>query len=102
MVFQGSGRPQPNTLGAPEVFLVALCSAHRQGPRPRCLGSSFRLSVPCPVSPCFSKRFPPAHCGLLGTGLAHSGPRKAGPPTLWLVLFGLFSVYDVVCVSVRG
>lgn len=67
--------PAPHA-GSPRGFLVALCSAHRQGPRPRRLGSSFPLSVRCPVSPCFSKRFPPAHRGLLGTGLAHSGPEK--------------------------
>ena len=102
VVFQGSGRPQPNMLGAPEVFwwrsVPPTARAHGRGawaPPSVCLSAVQSLLVSASVSHLLT-----AGCWVLGWHTVV--PRKAGPPTLWLVLFELFSVYDVVCVSVRG
>lgn len=67
----GRGRPQANTLGAPEVFLLTLCSAHRHG---AWVPPSFRLSVV--ESLLVSQAFPCSPRIASYSAPAHSGPEK--------------------------
>lgn len=100
--FKGADAPSPTRWEPPRFSwwrsVPPTARAHGRGawaPPSVCLSPVQSLLVSASVSHLLT-----ADCWVLGWHTVV--PRKEGPPTLWLVLFELFSVYDVVCVSVRG